>query len=149
MKLKAILEEAEKYAERAITSKINDDLVFPKSPGVYLIYRNKKVIYIGQSSDLRNRFKQHLSTSQSPKRSTFRRILVREYEDVEPQNTKDWIVDNCSISSIEIHDFGVCTSDMCKLVESLLIAHFRVRNKELLNSCTSMKDKKKKKENGV
>ena len=148
MNLKTILEKAEKHAERAIASKINDDLLFPGKPGVYLIYRNKKVIYIGQSSNLRNRFKQHLSPSQSPKRSTFRRILVREFG-IEPQNTKDWIVENCSISSIEINDFGICTSDMCKLVESLLIAHFRARNKDLLNSCTSMKDKKKKKENGA
>ncbi len=131
MNLKAILEEGEKHAKRVMEinpSKINDNLVFPESPGVYLICRNKKAIYIGQSSNLRDRFKKHLSSSQSTKGSTFRRILVRKYG-IEPQNTKEWIMENYGISFIEIDDL-----DMCKFVESLLISYFGIKNKDLLNS---------------
>ena len=72
MSFKTILKEEEKHAKRVMElnpSKINDNLVFPENPGVYLIYRNKKVIYIGQSNNLRNRFRKHLSASQSTKGS--------------------------------------------------------------------------------
>lgn len=131
MSLKTILEEEEKYAKRVMGTnpiEINDNLVFPESPGVYLIYRNKEVIYIGQSNNIRGRFKKHLSASQSTKGSTFRRILVRTHG-TEPRNTKEWIMKNYYISFIEIDDL-----DICKLVESLLIAYFRIKNKDLLNS---------------
>ncbi len=132
MSLRAILEETERHAKRVMEtglSRIDGDLVFPEGPGVYLIYKNGEVVYVGQSTGLKDRFKEHLSASRSIRGSAFRRDLVREHYVMEPEETKKWIMENCSISFLEIKD-----PDMCKLVESLLTAHFRKQNKPLLNS---------------
>ena len=131
MTIKTILEEAEKNAMVAMKkspSKINDDLVFPDERGVYLIYWKKTVIYVGQSSSLRKRFKKHLSVSKETKSSALRRSLSREYG-VKPPNTREWMMKNCESSFL-----GIENPDMCKLVEGLLIAHYRIQNRKLLNS---------------
>ncbi|GAG98897.1 unnamed protein product [marine sediment metagenome] len=64
MSFKTLREEAEKHTKEVMKDnpkKMNDKLEFPESPGVYLIYKNKKVIYIGQSINLKGRFRKHLS----------------------------------------------------------------------------------------
>jgi predicted GIY-YIG superfamily endonuclease len=100
MSFKTLLEEVEKNTER---EKRLDDLSFSENPGVYLIYKDQKVIYIGQSENLKKRFRKHLSTSESTRGSTLRRLLVKEH-DVEPQKTREWILKNCNISVIELSD---------------------------------------------
>jgi hypothetical protein len=131
MTLSEIIEEAEGLAKRAMgiePKKINKDSVFPNTRGIYLLYKNSHVIYIGQGKQLKNRLNQHLSPRENTKNSTLRRKLDSKLG-IKPLKTRKWIIDKCRISLFEIED-----SDMCSLVESLLIAHCRTVNPKLLNS---------------
>ncbi len=138
MSFKLILKNAEKYAKELMKKdpkRISDESSFwnslPTESGIYLIYKNQQVIYVGLSSNIRNRIKQHLSTDPIIKRSAFRRKLKSKC-DIKPEQTREWIMKNCRISCIEIKGSGINDSDMCRLVEGLLIAH--LRGKYLLNS---------------
>ena len=131
MSFKTILEEAEKRAGDAVKTspkRISVSLELPEGPGVYLIYKDKKVLYVGQSDELSKRFRQHLSDNIEPKGSTFRRKLMREYH-LAARETRKWIMEHCEVSIINIDEVY-----MRKLVEALLIVHFRGKGEATLNS---------------
>jgi hypothetical protein len=131
MSLTDIVEEAKELANKVIKTNpevLSPDLNFPKTSGIYLIYEDNRVIYVGQSKNLRRRLKQHLSSSDSMKKSAFRRAL-RDNRDLQPQDTRKWMLDRCSVATEAIKD-----SDMCNIVEAILIAYYRGENEELLNS---------------
>ena len=131
MSLISILEKAEEYASTAKKNppqKIDADFEFPDKRGVYLIYKEKTVIYVGRSSSLKKRLERQLSEIIEPQDNGLRESLERQYK-IKPSNTRNWMMEHCEFSFTEIEN-----PDMCKLVESLLITHFRAQNRYLLYS---------------
>lgn len=147
MSFDAILNEAKEYAEEVIRAErisFREEIDLENVPGVYMIYQGKEVIYIGQSVNLKKRFRKHLSDNQSTKGSTFRRILVKEFK-IDPEDTRKHI-EKFHVSFVEVKesnmlDVRVKTFDMCKLVESLLISHYRTIGRGLLNYPRSKESK--------
>lgn len=102
----------------------------PKRQGVYLIYKDGKVIYVGKGKNLKRRItNDHLSAEPRDTMSAFRRKVNRFYKIQFGPEMKKWISENCLFVYKEIVD-----ADMCGLVESLLIALLRKQNQDLLNS---------------
>ena len=130
MTFKLVLNEAATYSERAITfpelEKISENYKFSGVSGIYLIIKNKKVVYIGESNNLRKRLKQHLNVSTDTGKSALRRKIVKLLS-LKPEETREWL-EKCSISHTIIED-----KQMRKLVERLLIAYYKDKGEARLN----------------
>ncbi len=131
MSFKSLLENAESHAEEAIRlpclKRITEDYTFSGKYGIYLIVRDERVIYIGQSDDIKARLRQHLGKGSDMSKSTLRRKVNKTYK-VEAEKTKDWIK-KCSMSHLIIKE-----TQMRNLVECLLIAYYKERGAAVLNS---------------
>ena len=148
MSIDTIVFEAKRYAEKLMNGKkasFKEKPEFNNTPGVYIIYEGNEVIYIGQSINLKNRFKNHLSESKNPRGSTFRRLLIKKFG-ISAKETKNHIFTNYSVSCVEIQVTNLFNGlvkafDMCKLVESILIAYYRPICEGLLNSSPKLPTK--------
>lgn len=88
---------------------------FPKDAGVYCIFQNGILKYVGETGSIRGRMSDLLNT----KNHNFRRLLGREkfsdhngykkansYEGFIPEieySLNNWIINNCEVSYLEIH----------------------------------------------
>ncbi len=129
-----LLRKAKQYAEELLKKEpivYSNELIIPKKSGVYIINfvnpSDEAMVYVGEGKDLHKRLVQnHLSASENGENSVFRKKLNRLGIHF-GEEMKDWIIENCLFSWIEIPDI-----DMCHLTEKLVIAHLRDRE-NLLN----------------
>lgn len=99
----------------------------PTTGGVYLIYNDGEVIYVGKAKKLRRRIHtDHLSSELKDTMSTFRRSINTKYGVPFGPEMRKWILDKCRFAYLEIED-----EDMRSLVEALLIS--TLRSPALLN----------------
>ena len=130
MSFNKILDEVISRAEKAITfpelENISEDYTFSAESGIYLILKNKKVVYIGESNNLKKRLKQHLNVSTDTGKSALRKKLVK-MRSLKPEETRGWL-EKCSISHIIIED-----KQMRRLVERLLISYYKDKREAHLN----------------
>ena len=110
----------------------SENLNIPNESGVYTIHfvnpSNEPMAYIGEGKDLYKRLiTNHLSASENGKNSIFRKKLNSRYNIPFGNKMKEWIIENCLFSWIEIPDV-----DLCHLTEKLVIAHLR-KKENLLN----------------
>ena len=128
--LHGILETAKNLVKTLISNTHCEVNNLPATQGVYLICsRENQVIYVGKSKNLKIRIRNnHISGATNANKSAFRRQLVNSINIDAGIELKQWIIDNCSFSYIEISDY-----DMCNLVESLTISVLRSSGSDLLN----------------
>lgn len=102
----------------------------PKTQGVYLIYnKGGGIIYVGKAKNLHRRINSdHISGEEKITTSTFRGQLMKKQGLAAGKGLRQWVIDNCLFSYIEIPD-----SDMCDMVESLTILTLRSGGSKLLN----------------
>jgi predicted GIY-YIG superfamily endonuclease len=134
--MKQLISEAVTFAESLLAEEPQkpNNIEYPTDSGVYFIRCDEKpkrgIIYVGKTSNLKHRIKDHLSAGTRDNGATAFRKKVKKYKKLEYiETTKDWIETNCQFAFIKIDDM-----DMCLLVESLLIAFLRKRGEPLLNS---------------
>lgn len=121
-------ESLDKYIRDVGIHKFVNPQDFPKQRGVYLIFQNDVIIYIGESQNLYKRINlQHISSRNNFKNSAFRCSLCQRDNKKPGIELKNWILNNCRFKYIEIED-----RDLCYLVEKALIYKFR-RDNNLLN----------------
>jgi GIY-YIG catalytic domain-containing protein len=90
----------------------------PSDGGVYVIYENEAVIYVGKARNLRRRvYTDHLSEEIAGKMSAFQRSLHSRDQIPFGPGMRACIVENCCFAYLPISD-----ADMRGLVESLAIA---------------------------
>jgi hypothetical protein len=120
-KLLQIVSSAQKSVRDLLTKPsqaISDCTGCPVSGGVYVVYENGKVLYVGKAGNLRRRvFTDHLSGEIADTMSAFRRSLHDRDQTEYGPAMKAWIVKNCRYAFVEIPD-----ADMRGVVESLAIA---------------------------
>ena len=95
-------------------------LNIPMGQGVYLFYKGDKIIYVGQAGSLKKRISCHMSAGYSGSNSILRKKIVEQYRQILGPTMKQWIMDNCSLSWLEIED-----KDIANVVEYLLVASLR------------------------
>jgi len=123
-----MIESLAQHIQDIDTYKFVNPQDFPEQRGVYLIFQNNTIIYIGESQNLYKRINlQHISSRNNFKNSAFRRSLCQRDNKKPGVELKNWILNNCRFKCIEIED-----RDLCCLVEKALIYKFRQKN-NLLN----------------
>ncbi|KKR15459.1 MAG: hypothetical protein UT42_C0001G0016 [Candidatus Falkowbacteria bacterium GW2011_GWA2_39_24] len=129
--MKPILKESKEIAQALLKETPRfEPKIIPETQGVYLIYKRKKIIYVGKGKNLQKRIaKDHLSVGVRGIKSAFQRKVHRIYEIPFGLQMKKWISRNCKFTYKAIKD-----ADMCSLVESLLITYLRSNGQKLLNS---------------
>lgn len=132
--MEKILSESKRLAKKLLETKPfqYDELNHvPMRRGVYLIYNNGKIIYVGESNKLRVRLlSDHISGELKATTSTFRNKLTKEPFNIKSgKEMLDWIKDNCMFCWVEIDD-----RDLCHMTEAFLIRYLREKGEFLLNS---------------
>jgi hypothetical protein len=126
-----ILKEARELADKALWAKVSSPADFPKKQGIYIIYnKNQEIVYVGKGKNLYRRINDdHRSGDKDGTTSTFRRKIFKKQGVAFGQTMRKWVDNNYDFSYLEIEN-----SDMCHLVEALLISIARKKSKEILNS---------------
>ena len=101
---------------------------FPEAGGVYCIRDIKsEVVYIGKAKNIRRRICiDHLSREMNDTMSAFRRSVNERHRIPFGPEMKEWIINNCRFSYLEIPD-----ADMRSVVESLSVT--LCRSETILN----------------
>lgn len=124
MSIDKTLQEAEFLSNKLISirpQKAESRKAIPPIGGVYLIYRNDKVIYVGKTKKLRRRIHtDHLSSELKDTMSAFRRSVNAKHDIPFGPEMREWILDKCRFAYLEVED-----NDMRSLVEALLISILR------------------------
>ena len=120
-----ILIQAEQLLKELFDKPVCKDLSFvPPQQGVYIIYKNRKPIYIGNSNNLKRRIRAHQSG-----RDTAFTTQVHNRHGIELGNEmRAWVKKNCKFTYNEVDDFNEC-----HLLEALAITNLRKKHK-LLNA---------------
>lgn len=134
--MQELLDQAKQKAEELLKIEpiiYADDLGIPKASGIYLIHfvspNDEPMVYVGESNDLYRRLiKNHFSGAENGDNSVFRRKLNQKFNLEYGESLREWIIENCLFSWIEISNL-----DLCHLTEKLVIAHLKNKGEDLLN----------------
>ncbi|MFH1194009.1 MAG: GIY-YIG nuclease family protein [bacterium] len=128
--MKKLFEKMQINTKNLLNSDFVDPKKFPKTRGVYLIYDDNDIIYVGKAKQLNRRINSdHISGENKITTSTFRRKLCKKFNQKPGQWIRKWICNNCKFKYIEVED-----PDLCDATESFLILYLRAGGKKLLNS---------------
>ena len=95
-----MIESLAQHIQDIDTYKFVNPQDFPEQRGVYLIFQNNTIIYIGESQNLYKRINlQHISSRNNFKNSAFRRSLCQRDNKKPGVELKNWILNNCIFSS--------------------------------------------------
>ena len=128
-KFNQILNQAKVLAIKLLGKDISNPKNFPETQGVYLVRKNSKIIYVGKGKNLKRRINSdHISGDKDGSTSTFRVSVHKKWKIPFGKEIRNWIIQNCKFSYIEIPD-----ADLTSLVESLLVVVLRKSDVDLLN----------------